>query len=250
MNLSTSPIANKHPSKRLKTSASTSQLQHLQQQSPLLQQTLFHQFHKPTNKIDFSHKISFANKIFHQMNNNNSADTPPLPHNNKLVLTSMQLINFIDFYFNDLSDNIENHDQNTHDSHRETTTTTTTTSTQSDSNLITVCFPCSACLTKFTFEQTFQLHLNRRSVLIRVYCLKCGTFKTFYNKCKLFYHIYSHKLNLFEPLYKCLQIELISNEKLSSNKEKSFVDLNNLFSNLDRLLFDTENATTTTTTDY
>jgi hypothetical protein len=187
-------------------------------------------------EISLIHKVEFANKI---LNQSQSTVTPASNNspNQEIVLNSVQLINFIDFYFNDLS-HVSSTDNNLID-HQ--TCNDTEPNSNNGNSLITICFPCSACSTKFSFEQTFQLHLNRRSVLIRIYCIKCGTFKTFFNKCKLFYHIYSHKHNLYDPIYKNIQIDLVPAEKLNLNKEKTLVDLNMLFANLDKLMSDATN---------
>lgn len=170
--------------------------------------------------LNLSNKLSLINKILNNNNNSSCSQIEPL-----IVLNSLQLINFINFYFNnDLEeknfDNFENY---------------------TNTNLISICFPCIACSTKFTFEQTFHLHLDRRSILIRLYCMECNQYKTFFNKCKLFYHIYSHKAYLFEPIYKHIQIDQIPLDKcLNLNSQKHFDNLNRLFSSLDQLLTDTD----------
>jgi hypothetical protein len=114
-----------------------------------------------------------------------------LENNDDLTLNCIQLINFIEFYFNDEAD--------------ESTATALSTSRQQQS--LAACFPCIVCSMQFSFDQTFHMHLERKSIVIRVYCVKCESLKKFYNKCKLLYHVYSHKMTLFEPIYKSIQIE-------------------------------------------
>ena len=140
----------------------------------------------PQINLSLPNKIELANRVL---------------NNAELVLNSLQLMNFIHFYFNDLSDH---HQNQSNDSAAFSSPTAATQSIGDNSknnnnkgssiSQVTVCFPCSACSTKFTFEQTFQLHLNRRSVLIRLHCAQCATVKTFFNRCKLLYHIFSHKV--------------------------------------------------------
>jgi hypothetical protein len=164
--------------------------------------------------------------------------TDPAFHWNDTILNSVQLLNFLDFYFNDLSLsntgglllNYQSHDETPHPNKNGCNT--------NSRKLITLCFPCSACSLKFSFEQTFQMHLNRRSVQIHLFCIKCNTFKTFYNKCKLFYHIYSHRHNLYEPMYRSVFIDLVPGEKLNLNKEGTLIDLRGLFDNLNKFVFD------------
>ncbi len=69
----------------------------------------------------------------------------------------------------------------------------------------------------------------------RFFCLKCECFKTFYNPCKLLYHIYSHKHFIFEAIYKSIKVESITLERLSMSKEKN-IDLfrNTLASNVSK----------------
>lgn len=179
--------------------------------------------------LSLGKRVDFANQLLAATNR------PPQAN---LVLNSFQLINFIEFYFNDLS-TANSYSENglmMHSSAPEAIAALNGDSSHqhaTPSNMITNCFPCSACSTKFTFEQTFQMHLNRRSVLIRLYCLKCATYKTFFNKCKLFYHIYSHKLNLFEGMYTGLSIDVIPGEK---SKEKASVDLGLLFQSINKMI--------------
>jgi hypothetical protein len=178
------------------------------------------------DNLTLEHKAQFINKILNRQDEANSSE---------LVFNSIQLINFIDFYFN----NIYKADKNTtmHASN-DLINEQKNQSSSSITSSLAICFPCSACSIKFTYEQTFQQHLNRRSLFIRVYCKKCGVFKTFYNKCKLFYHIYSHKLDLFEPIYTCLQIDNLPIEKSSVNMKNS--DLNLMFTNLEKLFVRTD----------
>ncbi len=72
-------------------------------------------------------------------------------------------------------------------------------------------------------------------MLHRFYCLKCETFKTFYNPCKLLYHIYSHKLFMLEPIYKSIKIESITLERLNLSKEKNIDLFRNLTTKGDRV---------------
>ena len=123
-----------------------------------------------------------------------------LENNDDLTLNCIQLINFIEFYFNDEVD--------------ESSTTTLSTSRQ---QTLAACFPCIVCSMQFSFDQTFHMHLERKSIVIRVYCVKCESLKKFYNKCKLLYHVYSHKMTLFEPIYKSIQIESFQAASSSSS---------------------------------
>ena len=73
--------------------------------------------------------------------------------------------------------------------------------------------------------------------------MQCETFKTFYNPCKLLYHIYSHKLFIFEPIYKTIKIESITLERLNLSKEKN-IDLFRTTTNRnikDSSIFDSHN---------
>ena len=185
-----------------------------------------------SNRIDFSSKL--------------------IENNCDLILNCVQLINFIEFYFNDAA----------------TTPSTTPILTQNDSNKATnrsihACFPCIVCSMQFSFDQTFHMHLERRSVIIRVYCIKCDSLKKFYNKCKLLYHVYSHKMTLFDPIYKSIQIESLSSvtEPASSlqrstttttsvqmlSKERN-IDIDLIFSNVYQ--FAAASNTSNTSNDY
>lgn len=157
-------------------------------------------------------------------------------HKDDLALNSIQLINFMHFYYDEgqstsvwaLTENGSVHEKQP----------------------ISVCFPCIACSYKFSFEHTFHQHLDRRSFVIRLNCLKCGMFKTFFNRCKLFYHIYSHKVHLLEPIFKSVQIEPMPFDKMNqfmfgtgaaaadSNKsafQHQYLDLDMLFNNFEGL---------------
>ena len=114
-----------------------------------------------------------------------------LENNSELVLNCVQLINFVEFYFND----------------NQLASSVCGATNETTQRALTPCFPCIVCLMKFSFDQTFHMHLERKSAVIRVYCVKCDSLKKFYNKCKLLYHVYSHKMTLFEPIYKSIQIE-------------------------------------------
>jgi hypothetical protein len=133
-----------------------------------------------------------------------------LKTSNEHSYNSLQLINFIDDYF-------KSHDCNT-------LTTQPTTTTRSAF----FCYPCIACSTNFYHEQSLHCHLERRTVYIKVFCIKCDVIKTFFNRCKLVYHIYSHKNNLTEPLYKHISIEIVPVEKLTSNKQQPKLNLDNV----------------------
>lgn len=150
-------------------------------------------------------------------------------HTDDLVLNSVQLINFVQFYFDEPAQppwcNVE-------------------AGSIHEKQSISVCFPCIACSYKFSFEHTFHQHLDRRSFIIRLNCLKCETFKTFFNKCKLFYHIYSHKQHILEPIFKSIQIESMPIEKMSQFMfgsadshvkpvNNQYLDLEMLFLNFD-----------------
>lgn len=146
-----------------------------------------------------------------------------LENNDDLTLNCIQLINFIEFYFNDDVD--------------DSPTTTTTISTSRQQSLA-ACFPCIVCSMQFSFDQTFHMHLERKSIVIRVYCVKCESLKKFYNKCKLLYHVYSHKMTLFEPIYKSIQIEsfqaastaMLTSQQSLLIKERT-IDIDLIFAN-------------------
>ena len=146
-----------------------------------------------------------------------------LENNDDLTLNCIQLINFIEFYFNDDVD--------------DSPTTTTTISTSRQQSLV-ACFPCIVCSMQFSFDQTFHMHLERKSIVIRVYCVKCESLKKFYNKCKLLYHVYSHKMTLFEPIYKSIQIEsfqaastaMLTSQQSLLIKERT-IDIDLIFAN-------------------
>lgn len=196
------------------------------------------------HKLDMRKRLELTNKILE----------------NRTLLNCMQIINFIDIYFDEnemckiksgspkvtsslqqshmhLMDDFEN---NSSSSGTESSVTAAVIPTRSNSSssdlpalsskegLLIPSFPCIVCATKFRFEQTFLLHLNRRSMMVRIFCLKCDAYKTFYNKCKLLYHVYSHKMNLFDAIYSSLKIEPIPVDKLFFSKEKS-VDFDSLF---------------------
>lgn len=148
--------------------------------------------------IDFGFKIELINKIL---------------HDDQLCLTSLQLINFINYYFQDNSEEIDpviNHN-------------------------ISIIFPCIACSAKFSYEQTFHLHLDRRAVYIKLYCIECKQYKVFFNKCKLFYHVYSHKNNLFQPIYRHVQIDQIPLDKAISQNPKHLASVQYLLSSIQSL---------------
>ena len=177
-----------------------------------------------TNQFTMSNRVDLATKL--------------LENNSDLVLNCVQLINFIDFYFNE-AQSVMSHES------------TDSTSTQRS---ITACFPCIVCSMQFSFDQTFHTHLERRSVVIRVFCTKCDSLKKFYNKCKLLYHVYSHKLTLFDAIYKSIQIEslapvelassrtnLTSLQTAASSKERN-IDIDLIFSNVFQAGFDADYA--------
>lgn len=161
--------------------------------------------------------------------------TSKILNNNEVVLNCLQFINFIQYYFNDTGQSFQINEPSSfmqlsinnfdHTGEKETAPfkpdDLTRDKKKSNGAVITTCFPCIVCSSQFSFEQTFHLHLERRSILIRFYCLKCETFKTFYNPCKLLYHIYSHKLYLFDPIYKSIKIQSITLERLNLSKEKN-----------------------------
>lgn len=154
-------------------------------------------------------------------------------HKDDVALNSVQLINFLHFYF---------------DEPAQPPWASVETGSVHEKQCISVCFPCIACSYKFSFEHTFHQHLDRRSFVIRLNCLKCDTYKTFFNKCKLFYHIYSHKAHLLEPIFKSIQIETMPVDKMnqfmfgaqsdthSKALHHQYLDLDMLFSNFDNLV--------------
>lgn len=133
-------------------------------------------------KFSLMHRVDLSSKLIE-----NNAD---------LALNCVQLINFIEFYFNDAPTNS-----------LAPSAESTSSAAAIDRPPLTSCFPCIVCSTQFSFDQTFHMHLERKSAVIRVYCVKCDSLKKFYNKCKLLYHVYSHKTTLLEPIYRSLQIE-------------------------------------------
>jgi hypothetical protein len=145
-------------------------------------------------------------------------------NNNELALNSLQLINFIQFYLEDEQEYSYNNfcvnNPSLSIDHEHV-------NTQQHPKLVSTCYPCMACSSEFSFEQTFQLHLERRTILVRLYCSECGSAKTFYNKCKLMYHIYSHKQHIFEPIYHQLSIECIPMDRLNATRERT-VDLSTM----------------------
>ena len=158
--------------------------------------------------------------------------TSKILSNSEFALNCVQFINFISYYFEEMPSCQEtlsmmfNHGQEAPAGDNKCPYKPKLLDAGKKSNPIVVstCFPCIVCSSQFSFEQTFHLHLERRSILIRFYCLKCETYKTFYNSCKLLYHIYSHKLYLFEPIYKAIKIESITIDRLNLSKEKN-IDL-------------------------
>jgi len=144
-------------------------------------------------------------------------------NNEQVVLNSIQLINLIDIYYADEA----NHANDTQDRKMGHSSNDSI----AQLHLLSSFFPCIACSMSFEFDQTFHLHMNRRCVYIRLFCMKCNMFKTYFNKCKLLYHIYSHKANLFEPLYKSVKLEALPYEKLSLNKERP-IDFNAIIANI------------------
>ncbi len=196
--------------------------------------------------------------IFNDLNLKLSIITQALK-NNELVLNCVQFVNLIDLYFEDdlTTNNTEcNKTKTNNESNNflyDSKHCDTSASSNSDlklstetTSMTTTCFPCIVCSNRFSFEQTFHLHLERRSILIRFYCIKCQAYKSFYNKCKLLYHVYSHKMYLFEPIYKSIKIESITMDRLNLSKERN-IDftccINISFTNeLDELFSDTASA--------
>ncbi|CAF0729531.1 unnamed protein product [Brachionus calyciflorus] len=152
-----------------------------------------------TRLIDFGFKIELINKVL---------------NDSQISLNSLQLINFLNYYFDENADEIE---------HR-------------TSGNLSICFPCIACSAQFSYEQTFHLHLDRRAIFLKLHCSECKQTKVFFNKCKLFYHIYSHKSSLFEPKYNKIQIDQIPVEKASQQNSKHSESLNFIFSSLHGLI--------------
>lgn len=52
---------------------------------------------------------------------------------------------------------------------------------------------CELCDNKFHTTDMFDLHLNRRSVLIQYRCLTCQSWIKTMNPCQAYYHLLSHK---------------------------------------------------------
>jgi hypothetical protein len=142
--------------------------------------------------------------------------------NDQIVLNSIQLINLIDIYYDET-----NHTNESQVNKSELSAN----GSLGQLHLLSSFFPCIACSMSFEFDQTFHLHMNRRCVYIRLFCTKCNAFKTYFNKCKLLYHIYSHKSNLFERVYKSVKFEALPYEKLSVNKERP-IDFNLIIANI------------------
>ena len=154
----------------------------------------------------------------HEDTNSNAdvASKLNLSSNTEISYNSLQLLNFIDDYFK--SDTIKsfNCDERVANSDSKL---------KSKKRLAFFCYPCIACSSNYYYEQSLHLHLERRTAQIKVFCIKCNAFKTFFNRCKLIYHLYSHKNFLIEPLYKQLSIDLLPIEKLiTTNKTKINLD--------------------------
>jgi hypothetical protein len=54
---------------------------------------------------------------------------------------------------------------------------------------------CQLCNHKFTLNNMFDLHLNRRSLSIQYRCLTCQSWIKSLNPCQAYYHLLSHKNN-------------------------------------------------------
>jgi hypothetical protein len=52
---------------------------------------------------------------------------------------------------------------------------------------------CQLCNHKFSSNEMFDLHLNRRSVSIQYRCLTCQSWIKTMNPCQAYYHLLSHK---------------------------------------------------------
>jgi hypothetical protein len=167
------------------------------------------------NPLDLDQKMDLACKLL---------------DNSELLFNSAQLINFVEFYFEDPATVPLGPPPLPPLAHAKTSA-----NEEASKQLVSTCFPCIVCSMQFSFDQTFHLHLDRRSVMIRLYCVKCDAFKTFYNKCKLLYHVYSHKMSLFEPIYKSVRIESIPAERSLINKERS-IDFDCIFANISALM--------------
>lgn len=105
--------------------------------------------------------------------------TSKVLNNNDSFLNCLQFINLIQYYFNDsptfrLNDQHISEQSSMHSkfgimpfksSSEENCDINQ--KTASDMSRIQTCYPCIVCSSQFSFEQTFHLHLERRSILIR-----------------------------------------------------------------------------------
>ena len=108
--------------------------------------------------------------------------TSKILNNNESVLNCLQFINLIQYYFNDLP-KLQLNDNNVEELSKNNIMGTDSLSRNSPykpfqpncsliesakQSEVTTCFPCIVCSSQFSFEQTFHLHLERRSILIRL----------------------------------------------------------------------------------
>lgn len=103
-------------------------------------------------------------------------------NNNDSFLNCLQFINLIQYYFND-SPTLQLSDQHIKEQNstqskfgiqpfkssgeENCTEFNQKSASSSDLSRIQTCYPCIVCSSQFSFEQTFHLHLERRSILIR-----------------------------------------------------------------------------------
>ena len=105
--------------------------------------------------------------------------------NNDTVLNCLQFINLIQYYFSDYpgfnkSASIDDSDRKQLDNGiqpiKSVFSSKSAVSDQNgsssehsafNSDYVETCFPCIVCSSQFSFEQTFHLHLERRSIVIR-----------------------------------------------------------------------------------
>ena len=113
--------------------------------------------------------------------------TSKVLNNNESFLNCLQFINLIQYYFND-SPTIRLSDQHTSETSAYSSASefgimpfrsaddcagAQSRSSPADLSCIQTCYPCIVCSSQFSFEQTFHLHLERRSILIRFLISSC-----------------------------------------------------------------------------
>ena len=105
--------------------------------------------------------------------------TSKMLNNTESTLNCLQFINLIQYYFSETTPVTQDKTSNVLSLSTSPTNLMAYRPEQNDNSLqggrkkansavISTCFPCIVCSSQFSFEQTFHLHLERRSVLIRL----------------------------------------------------------------------------------